>query len=98
MRLTTALLESCAGESEGEFSSILASLLVFLRSLDHLIRPSQYVRRNREADLLRSLEIDYQLKLRRLLDGSVGGLRAFQNFADHRRFSDAMQQNRNAGW
>jgi len=74
VRLTTALLESCAGESEGEFSSILASLLVFLRSLDHLIRPSQYVRRNREADLLRSLEIDYQLELGGLFHWQIGRL------------------------
>jgi DNA-binding cell septation regulator SpoVG len=35
-----------------QFSSILASLLVFLPSLDHLIRSRQYIRRNRQADLL----------------------------------------------
>jgi hypothetical protein len=87
MRLTTALLESCAGESEGEFSSIVASPLVFLPSLDQPARPGKHLRRNRQADLLRGFEIDHQLRLRRLLDGSVGGLRAFQNFADHRRFT-----------
>jgi putative tryptophan/tyrosine transport system substrate-binding protein len=36
--------------------------------------------RNCEADLLCGLEIDDQFKLRRLLDGNVGGLCAFQNF------------------
>jgi hypothetical protein len=44
--------------SEGEFSSILASLLVFLPSLDYLVRSRQHVRRNREADLLGGFEVD----------------------------------------
>ena len=45
--------------------------------LNHLIRPRQHIRRNRQADLLGGLEIDEELKLRRLLDGNVGGLGAF---------------------
>jgi hypothetical protein len=53
---------------DGEFSSILASLLGFLPSLDHLIRPEQYRLRNRHADLFRCLEIDYKLELRGLFD------------------------------
>jgi hypothetical protein len=52
--------------SVGEFNSILASPLRFLRLLDHLIRPRQHIRRNCHADLLRGLEIDYELELRRL--------------------------------
>ena len=44
--------------------------------LDHLIRPRQHVRRDSESDLLRGLEIDDELELRRLLDGDVGRLGA----------------------
>jgi hypothetical protein len=42
--------------------------------LDHSIRPIQHRLRNREADLLRGLEIDHQLKLRRLLHRQVSRL------------------------
>jgi hypothetical protein len=44
------------------------SLLTAHRSLsfDHPIRPRQHVRRNGQADLLGSFEIDYQLELCRL--------------------------------
>ena len=38
--------------SEGEISSILALF-------DHLVRPRQHVRRNRQADLLGSLQIEH---------------------------------------
>jgi len=34
---------------------------------------------NREADLLRGFQIDYQLELRRLLYWQVGGFRPFEN-------------------
>ena len=37
----------------------------------------QHVRRNRETNLLGGFEIDYQLELRRLLDGKFGRLSAF---------------------
>ena len=40
------------------------------------------IRRNRHADLLGGFEIDDELKLRRLLDGQVGGLGAFQDPVD----------------
>src|SRR6266404_1583081 len=50
-----------------------------LFSLDHLIRSHQHVRRDRQADLLGGFQVDHQLELRRLLDGKIGGLRAFQN-------------------
>jgi hypothetical protein len=65
---------------DGEFSSILASPLRFLCSLDHSIRSRQHVRRNRKSDLFGSLEIDRQFKFRRLLDGKIGGLSAFEDF------------------
>ena len=51
-------------------------------SLDHLVRSRQHVGRNREADLLCSLEIDHQLKLCRLLDGQIGGFCAFEDFVN----------------
>ena len=49
-----------------------------LLSLDHLIRPEQHRLRNRQADLLRRLEINHQLELRWLLYWKVGGLGAFK--------------------
>ena len=45
-----------------------------LASPDDLVRPEQHGLRNRQADLLRGLEIDHKLKLLRLLDGQVGWL------------------------
>src|SRR5215469_4045182 len=42
--------------------------------------PYQHVGRNSYLDLLRRLEIDYQLELRRLLHRQVGRLCAFQDF------------------
>src|SRR5687768_11621171 len=48
-------------------------------SLDHLVRSRQHIRRYREADLLGGLEIDRQLELRRLFDGKIAWLRAFEN-------------------
>src|SRR3989454_10765451 len=38
-------------------------------SPDHLIRPQQQRRRDRQAERLRGLEVDHQLELCRLLDG-----------------------------
>jgi hypothetical protein len=67
---------------DGEFSSILASLLGFLPSLDELSRPRQHAGRDRHADLLCGIEIDDELKLRWLLDGDVAGLGAFQDLVD----------------
>jgi len=46
-------------------------LLGFSRSLlpllNHLIRPDQHIRRDRQADLLRRLAVDDHLELHRLL-------------------------------
>jgi hypothetical protein len=50
-----------------------------LFSLDHSIRPRQHVGRNREADLLRGLEIDDELELDWLFHRQLSGLSAFQN-------------------
>src|SRR5713101_4410501 len=49
------------------------------RSLDDLIRPPQQRRRDPQPEGLGGLEVDDQLELRRLLDGQVGGLGAFEN-------------------
>ena len=73
---TTSSERYCTG---GEFNSIVASALVFLPSLDHLVRSHQHVRRNRQADLLGGFQIDDELKLRRLLDRKVGGLGALED-------------------
>jgi hypothetical protein len=62
----------------GEISSILASQLGFLPSLDQPIRSGEHLRRNLNADLLCRLEIDHQLELRRLLDGQIGRLGSLQ--------------------
>jgi hypothetical protein len=47
-----------------EFSSILASSLGFLPSLDHFIRSCQHIRRDCQADLLSGFQVYHQLKLR----------------------------------
>jgi hypothetical protein len=41
--------------------------------LDHLIRPLQERRRNRQAEGLGRLEVDDKVELRRLQDGDIGG-------------------------
>src|SRR5215831_10190046 len=50
-----------------------------LFSFDHFIRPIQHRLRNRQTDLLRGLEIDHQLELRRLLYRQIGGLGSLQD-------------------
>src|SRR5215831_19225443 len=49
------------------------------RLSNDFIRPRQHIRRNRQADLLRRLEVDDQLELCRLLDWQVRGFCAFQD-------------------
>src|SRR5215831_4582539 len=49
------------------------------RLLDHLIRPRQRRRRDRQAESLGGLEVDDQLELGWLLDGQVSGLRALED-------------------
>ena len=53
-----------------------------LGSLDHLIRPLQEPRGDREAEGLGGLEVDHELPLRRLFDREIGRLGAFQDFVD----------------
>src|SRR5438876_3241671 len=48
-------------------------------SLDHLIRPLQERRRDRQAEGLGGLEVDDELELRGLLDGEVARLGAFED-------------------
>jgi hypothetical protein len=50
-----------------------------MQSFDDSICPKQHRLRNRQADLLCRLQIDHELKFRRLLDGKIGRLRAFQD-------------------
>jgi hypothetical protein len=60
-------------------NSILALPLRFLRSLDHLIRPLEHADRNCQTDLLRCLQVDDKLKLRRLLHRQVSRFGTFQD-------------------
>src|SRR5262249_14852090 len=47
--------------------------------MNHLVRPRQHCRRNRQAECLDGLEVDDQLYLHGLLDGEVGGLGALED-------------------
>ena len=47
--------------------------------LDYVVRPQQQRLRDREPERLRRLQIDHQFELRGLLDGEIGGLRAFKD-------------------
>ena len=49
-------------------------IAIALCLLDHLIRPEKHRLRDCDADLLGGLEIDYELKLHRLLHWQIGGL------------------------
>src|ERR1051325_4630983 len=49
---------------------------------DNPIRPEQQRRRDGEAERLGGLEVDDELELRRLLDGEISGLCAFENFSN----------------
>jgi len=53
-----------------------------LFSFDDLVRPHEYLRRNRNADLFSCPEINHELKPRRLLKGNVARLGAFQYLID----------------
>src|SRR2546426_1771626 len=50
--------------------------------LDHLVRPSQHRRRDRQAERLGRLEVNHQLELRRLLHGEVSRFSTFQDLVD----------------
>src|SRR5262245_20113119 len=51
-------------------------------SLEDLVRTGQQRRRDRQAERLGGLQVDHQLELCRLLDGEIGGPRAFQDLGD----------------
>src|SRR5882724_2866496 len=55
------------------------------RSTNDLIRPLQQRLRDVQAERLRGLEVDDQLKLRRLLDGQVARLGALEDLVDEDR-------------
>jgi len=65
---------------EGEISSILAPPVAFFRSLDQSIRPSEHLRRNYQADLLRRLEIDDEVELLGPIHRYVSGFCPLENF------------------
>src|SRR5215831_3864701 len=50
--------------------------------LNQLVRSRQHIRWNRETDLLRGLQIDQQLELRRLLYRQVCGLSTFEDLVN----------------
>src|ERR1051325_12210125 len=64
---------------------IAARLPGVLSSFYDLIRPQQQRRRDRKAKGLRRLHVDDQLEFRRLFNGKVGGLGAFEDLVDVRR-------------
>ena len=66
-----------------KFKPPFFSLLGFVPLLDQPIRSGEHFRRNRQADLLGSLEIDHQLKLGRLLDRQIGRLGSLQDSVQH---------------
>ena len=53
-----------------------------LDSLNHLVRLVEKHRGHRQAEGLGGLEVDEQLKRRRLLHGQLGGVVALQDFPD----------------
>src|SRR6266851_6332169 len=69
-----------SGERRGEeAASKRADEGSAIHLLDHLIRPLQERRRDRQAEGLGGLEIDDEFILGRLLDRKVGGLRALED-------------------
>jgi hypothetical protein len=77
MRRKIGSLEDSGHPSVARFA-LFAHLMTF-------IRPRQYTRRNRQADLLGGFQIDNELELLRLLNWQIGGPRTLQDFVDIRR-------------
>jgi hypothetical protein len=50
-----------------------------MKSLDHLVRAVQHVRRNRQTDQFGGIQIYNELKLHGLLHGKIGWLGTFQD-------------------
>jgi hypothetical protein len=76
-RLEAYLCVSELNMIDGEFSSILASPLRVVLSLDYPIRPRQHIWRNGQTDLFRRLEIDHQLEFPSLLESHAMSLNAW---------------------
>ena len=70
------------GYAQSQLDIMILATAVALFLLDHSVRPVEHRRRNREADLLRGLQVDHQIELHRLLHGKVSRLGAFQNPID----------------
>src|SRR5262245_12683911 len=64
----------------GPTRSVNGAVRVFSVLLDHIVRPRQHVRRNRQADLLCCFQIDDKLELFGLFHREIGRLGTFQNF------------------
>ena len=52
------------------------------RILDHFIRPREKFRRECQSDLFRSLQVDHEFKLRRLLHRQISRFRSFEDLVD----------------
>ena len=74
-----AVIRQPGKPGESESCTEEPAALVEHALLDHVVCPPQNRLRNRQPDGLGGLEVDHQLKLRRLLDGKVGGLGALEN-------------------
>src|SRR4029434_7247488 len=55
-----------------------------LRPLDHFVGAQQDRLRDSQAKRFGHLEVDHHLELRRLLDGEIAGLGAFEDLVDKR--------------
>ena len=62
-------------------TSVLSTRYSALSSYD-FIRSRQHIRRDRQADLLRRFQVDYQLELRGSFDRNFGRFGSLQDFID----------------
>src|SRR5258706_4015260 len=74
--------EAAESGASGGRCQLLTTFVWAPSLLDHLIRPQQQRRRDREAERLGGLQVDDQLELRGLLYGQIAGLGALEDFID----------------
>src|SRR5215831_18098659 len=86
------IFPACCASTEPQSAKSMAHrvrtvIFLFMRhpsiaplSFDHLVGSRKHVRRNRQPDLFRGLQIDDELELSWLLDRQIGWLCAFQDF------------------